>query len=184
MKIANRHLDVDSEVEKLYVELKDNGKTFLRTAHRLGTILNRKKESFDHGDWLPWLTVRQIPVRSAQTYMKFSTDYSLEDLKLIDGTTLAALYRGAGQMKELEGGGARNGKAEKPGPGQLFFDFGLFDGFMRVIEARQDSNPFDGVDLAELQQTRARTSLALQLMDAKLTEIRASTTEHAAGRKS
>lgn len=166
MKLAKLKDPVDQKIRKLHKTAQRNAVQAVKNALQCGELLLKKHERTDHGDWLPYLETVGISQPTAHRYMVCAHRRKLEGGA--DAKSLMDLYRAYGLLPELAGGGQRNGKPDRAaGGGQLFFDFNLFDGFMRVIEATKD-NPFTTTDLDELEATRARTARALELMDEAL----------------
>jgi hypothetical protein len=165
MKLAKLTDPSEKKIAGLHLSAQKKAAQAVRDALTCGHLLLAKKEKLDHGQWLPFLDRVGISADTALRYMAASERWQIEGRG--DAKSLMDLYRAYGILPELAGGGRRAPAHVNGASGQIYFDFDLFDGFMRVIDHRTD-NPFLGADRAGLIESRRCTVKALELMDEAL----------------
>lgn len=141
-------------------------------ACQCGHLLGQAREACAHGEWMTFIDASQIPYETARRYMGVAKAYDPDGKVLIEGKSLADLYRALGYIKPAAGGGNRLGGEElarRREADQLTFHYTLIeDAFAEVTRYAKvtgHTNPFQSLDSETLAATREQLTQALALVE-------------------
>lgn len=148
------------------------GREAVGLAIQAGALLMQARENLDHGQFQ--IEYEAAGFKKATVYNYIAVAERWDGKQLKDGVKLCDLYRDAGIMRPLQGGGQRLGKFEiqrRNAARQLIFNFEVFEIGIKEAIRFDDKNPFQDIARDQLKETRAHTARALELMDEALNTI-------------
>ena len=164
-----------AKASELHQDATKHAQKAILYACQCGHLLNQVREKCQHGEWMPFLEAAGIIHETARRYMGVAQAYDPGSQLLLEGKSLADLYRALGFIKPAAGGGNRLGGEElarRREEQQSTFHFVfLEDAFKEVARYTKTTghvNPFESLDSATLGQTREQLVSALALVDAAL----------------
>lgn len=172
-----------------HLECKFNINAAKLKAFEAGVAFKKAKQLCPEGEWLETLEIygQGVPTRTVQHYMRFTEECMLwaqaqnpnlldqekllgiaKNMVLESAGTFMDLCRDLGAIAARPANGARDGKgAREPRQTDFVFNFDSFDFGLMAVE-RSEGNPFLSVPREELQLSRHRAAMALELIDEAL----------------
>ncbi len=172
-----------------HIECKVTLDSAKQKAFEAGVAFSKAKALCPEGEWLFTLETyaSNVSERTVQRYIRFSDECmlwaqtqnpNLIDQKKLEEKAKALILETAGTFMDLcrdlgviaarPANGARDGKGSRePNQRQALFNWDIFDASLMTVE-RTEGNPFLSVPRAELQLSRHRAAMALELIDEAL----------------